>query len=38
VNASCADGSVTFITDGTDLVVWRSMGTRAGAEAVSTAL
>jgi prepilin-type N-terminal cleavage/methylation domain-containing protein/prepilin-type processing-associated H-X9-DG protein len=38
VNASFADGSVTFITDGTDLVVWRSMGTRAGAEAVSTAL
>jgi prepilin-type processing-associated H-X9-DG protein len=38
VNSSYADGSVAFVTDGIDLVVWRSLGTRAGAEAVSTSL
>jgi prepilin-type processing-associated H-X9-DG protein len=34
VTASFADGSVTFFTDGIDLVVWRAMGTRDGAEAL----
>lgn len=28
VNASRADGSVEFVTDGVDLFVWRSLGTR----------
>jgi hypothetical protein len=34
VTASLADGSVAFFTDGMDLVVWRAMGTRDGAEAI----
>ncbi len=32
VNASMADGSIRFFTDGTDVTAWRSMGTRAGGE------
>jgi prepilin-type N-terminal cleavage/methylation domain-containing protein/prepilin-type processing-associated H-X9-DG protein len=32
VTVSFVDGSVTFQTDGIDLVVWRSMGTREGGE------
>jgi hypothetical protein len=31
-----ADGSVGFVNDSIDLKVWRGLGTRAGAEIVST--
>jgi prepilin-type N-terminal cleavage/methylation domain-containing protein/prepilin-type processing-associated H-X9-DG protein len=32
VNASMVDGSVGFISEDIDLIVWRGMGTRAGGE------
>jgi prepilin-type N-terminal cleavage/methylation domain-containing protein/prepilin-type processing-associated H-X9-DG protein len=32
VNVAMADGSVSFVTDGVDILLWRSAGTRAGAE------
>ena len=35
VNAALADGSVNFINNNIDLLVWRRMGTRAGGEPVS---
>jgi len=35
VNAAIADGAVTFVVDGIDLRIWRSIATRAGREAVS---
>ena len=35
VNVAMADGSVTFVSDGIDLSVWRSVATRAGGESVS---
>lgn len=33
VNAGRADGSVSFVADGADLVIWRALGTRDGEEA-----
>lgn len=36
VNVTMADGSVNFFTDNISLSVWRSMGTRAGGELIST--
>jgi prepilin-type N-terminal cleavage/methylation domain-containing protein/prepilin-type processing-associated H-X9-DG protein len=35
VNAALADGSVKFISQNINFVVWRQMGTRAGAEAIT---
>jgi prepilin-type N-terminal cleavage/methylation domain-containing protein/prepilin-type processing-associated H-X9-DG protein len=35
VNASMGDGSVKFVSDGIDVVVWRAAGTRANGEVVS---
>jgi prepilin-type N-terminal cleavage/methylation domain-containing protein/prepilin-type processing-associated H-X9-DG protein len=37
VNAAMADGSVNFFSNNISLVVWRSLGTRAGAELMNTA-
>lgn len=34
VNVAMADASVTFVSDGVDLFVWRSMASRAGGETV----
>ena len=36
VNASMADGSVRFVTQGIDARIWRALGTRAGGEVIST--
>jgi prepilin-type N-terminal cleavage/methylation domain-containing protein/prepilin-type processing-associated H-X9-DG protein len=38
VNASFADGSVTFFADGVDLFVWRALGTRAGGDVATASL
>jgi prepilin-type N-terminal cleavage/methylation domain-containing protein len=35
VNATRGDGSITFISQGIDVLVWRSLGTRNGGEVVS---
>ena len=35
VNAAMADGSVSFVNNDIDFLVWRRMGTRAGGEPVS---
>ena len=35
VNAALADGSVKFISQNINFVVWRQMGTRGGAETIS---
>jgi prepilin-type processing-associated H-X9-DG protein len=35
VNVVMCDGSVRFVSNGVDLVIWRAMGTRAGHEAVA---
>jgi prepilin-type processing-associated H-X9-DG protein len=38
VNLAMVDGSVSFVSDGVDLIVWRSAATRAGAESNSLVL
>lgn len=38
VNAAMADGSVRWFASGTDLRVWRGLGTRAGGEIISDSL
>jgi hypothetical protein len=36
VNAANADGSVIFVSDNIDVVVWRAMSTMNGGETVDT--
>ena len=38
VNLCLCDGSVRFVSDSVDIVVWNSVGTRAGKEATSNSL
>ena len=35
VNVAFVDGSVRFVNDSIDLIVWRSLGTREGSETIS---
>lgn len=35
VNASMGDGSTRFVTNNIDVIIWRALGTRNGAEVVS---